>query len=116
MSEQLLFGLYVFMLAAFVGYMVISKVPALLHTQGLAKNAQHPHAALLFLDYLFSEDGQRLLQQADYLPAHPGVPAKVPSLKPEQGNFKVNFISPEDSVKSEKDWDQVFRRLFMQGG
>ena len=32
MTENLLFGLYVFMLAAFLGYQVISKVPALLHT------------------------------------------------------------------------------------
>lgn len=32
MSESLLFGLYVFALAAFVGYQVISKVPHLLHT------------------------------------------------------------------------------------
>jgi NAD(P) transhydrogenase subunit alpha len=32
MSETLLFGLYVFMLALFVGYLVISKVPPLLHT------------------------------------------------------------------------------------
>ncbi len=32
MSSDLLFGLYVFVLAAFVGYQVISQVPALLHT------------------------------------------------------------------------------------
>jgi proton-translocating NAD(P)+ transhydrogenase subunit alpha len=32
MSETLLFGLYVFMLAVFVGWLVISKVPPLLHT------------------------------------------------------------------------------------
>ena len=32
MSETLIFGLYVFMLAVFVGWLVISKVPALLHT------------------------------------------------------------------------------------
>lgn len=32
MSETLLFGLYIFMLAAFCGYQIISKVPALLHT------------------------------------------------------------------------------------
>lgn len=31
-SENFLFGLYVFMLAVFVGYQVISHVPALLHT------------------------------------------------------------------------------------
>ncbi|MGH7369681.1 MAG: NAD(P) transhydrogenase subunit alpha [Candidatus Methylomirabilaceae bacterium] len=32
MPEELLFGLYVFVLAAFVGYQVISHVPPLLHT------------------------------------------------------------------------------------
>ncbi|MBP9111328.1 MAG: NAD(P) transhydrogenase subunit alpha [Polyangiaceae bacterium] len=32
MSEDLLFGLYIFSLATFVGYQVISRVPPLLHT------------------------------------------------------------------------------------
>ena len=32
MTPQLVFGLYVFMLAVFVGWQVISKVPPLLHT------------------------------------------------------------------------------------
>jgi NAD(P) transhydrogenase subunit alpha len=32
MSGELIFGLYVFLLAAFVGYQVISGVPPLLHT------------------------------------------------------------------------------------
>ena len=32
MSEDLVFGLYIFALATFVGYQVISRVPPLLHT------------------------------------------------------------------------------------
>jgi NAD(P) transhydrogenase subunit alpha len=32
MPEEILFGLYVFVLAAFVGYQVITRVPPLLHT------------------------------------------------------------------------------------
>ena len=32
MTELLIFGLYVFVLAVFVGFQVISKVPPLLHT------------------------------------------------------------------------------------
>ena len=36
MSYQLLLGLYIFMLAAFVGYGVIKGVPALLHTPLMA--------------------------------------------------------------------------------
>jgi NAD(P) transhydrogenase subunit alpha len=31
-SEQLIFGLYIFVLATFVGYQVIARVPPLLHT------------------------------------------------------------------------------------
>jgi NAD(P) transhydrogenase subunit alpha len=32
MNDDLIFGLYIFSLAAFVGYQIISRVPALLHT------------------------------------------------------------------------------------
>jgi len=32
MTAELIFGLYIFVLATFVGYQVISKVPPLLHT------------------------------------------------------------------------------------
>lgn len=32
MADELLFGLYIFVLAAFVGYQVIIRVPPLLHT------------------------------------------------------------------------------------
>jgi NAD(P) transhydrogenase subunit alpha len=32
MNEDLIFGLYIFSLATFVGYQVIGRVPALLHT------------------------------------------------------------------------------------
>ncbi len=32
MNDDLIFGLYIFALATFVGYQVISRVPALLHT------------------------------------------------------------------------------------
>ena len=99
-----------------VDWIAMEPVPALLNVMGLAKESPHPHAAMLFLDYVLSEEGQRVLQQVDYLPSHPNVPAKVPTLKPEQGGFKVNFISPEDQMKYENEWNQTFRRLFMQPG
>lgn len=36
MTDALLVGLYVFMLAAFLGFQIIAKVPALLHTPLMA--------------------------------------------------------------------------------
>jgi iron(III) transport system substrate-binding protein len=92
----------------------LEPVPALLQISGLAKYAPHPHAAMLFLDYLFSEEGQRILQEADYLPAHPAVPAKTPSLKPEVSGFKTNVMSPDDLLKHDKEWDDLYHRLFLR--
>ena len=36
MNQKLIFGLYVFTLAAFLGYQIISRVPQLLHTPLMA--------------------------------------------------------------------------------
>jgi ABC-type Fe3+ transport system substrate-binding protein len=94
----------------------LEPAPALQNSTALAQNAAHPYAAMLFLDYLYSEDGQRVLQQADYLPAHPNVPAKVPSLKADQGGYRANIMSPEDMVRHDREWNDLFRRLFLQPG
>src|SRR5581483_278326 len=92
----------------------LEPVPALQNTTALAHDAPHPHAAMLFLDFLFSEEGQRILQQADYLPAHPDIPAKVPTLKPDQGHYRANIMSGEDIAKYDQEWNDLFRRLFLQ--
>jgi hypothetical protein len=36
----------------------------------LAKTAQHPHAALLFADFVLSPDGQRYIKQASRVPVN----------------------------------------------
>lgn len=41
--------------------------PSLLY---LSQNAPHPHAGALFIDYLLSEDGQKVLRETDRTPAH----------------------------------------------
>ena len=63
---------------------------------GLAKNAPHPHASMLFIDYVLSKKGQRVFQAVNYLPAHPEVPALQADLKPGGGRIKkANYLSPE---------------------
>ena len=46
--------------------------------------------------------------------AEPNVPAKVPALKPEQGGFKANFISPERMFEMDREWQNIFEELFMR--
>lgn len=98
-----------------VDWQAIEPVPALVKTLGLAKNAPHPHASMLFIDFLLSKDGQKILQEADYLPAHPDVPAKVADLKAGGGKFsKFNFIAPELLYDKEEKWVELFDKMFFK--
>jgi ABC-type Fe3+ transport system substrate-binding protein len=98
-----------------VDWQAIEPVPALVKTLGLAKNAPHPHTSMLFIDFLLSKDGQKILQEADYLPAHPDVPAKVADLKAGGGKFsKFNFIAPELLYDKEEKWVELFDKMFFK--
>ena len=46
----------------------------------MAKTAQHPNAGKLFVDYMLSEEGQKILSGMGRTPARPGVPASNPRL------------------------------------
>lgn len=41
-------------------------VPASAGSAGLSSHAPHPHAAVLFIDFLFSPDGQKILESYEY--------------------------------------------------
>jgi iron(III) transport system substrate-binding protein len=46
----------------------------------VAKNAQHSNAGKLFMDYMLSEDGQKLLSSMSRTPVRPGIAATNPRL------------------------------------
>lgn len=46
----------------------------------LAKNAQHPNAGKLFMDYMLSEEGQKTLSSMSRTPVRPGIAATNPRL------------------------------------
>jgi iron(III) transport system substrate-binding protein len=79
---------------------------------GLMKDAPHPNAARLFLDFVASEEGQRVIAAANYIPAHPRVAARVPDLKPEKGGFKVFVITPDMVRQQLPDWARIYKELF----
>src|SRR6266542_1695199 len=49
-------------------------------TIAVAKNAQNPNAAKLFMDHMLSEEGQRILSAMSRTPARPGVSTANPRL------------------------------------
>lgn len=82
---------------------------------GLAKNTPHPHAAMLFLDFILSRKGQEVFRAVDYLPAHPDIHAKEANLKPGGGRFKkANYIGPDVHFEKGDEWVDIFEKLFVR--
>ena len=99
-------------LGAPVTWLPMEPILAPMAVVSVVKDAPHPSAARLFVDYLISEETQRMLAAADYLPAMPKVPAKTPSLKPEGGGFKAMFASPELMAANSEKWTRLRKELF----
>jgi len=73
----------------------------------LAKHARHPHAALLFADYLLSPEGQRFIKQASRVPVN----RKVDS------GFSKDAFRIIDMSTMMDDWDaweKRFETLFLK--
>ena len=91
------------------------KMKPLLQTTSLmsiVQNAPHPNAARLFVEFVLSEEGQKVFAANDYLPADPKVPAKIPTLKPEAGQFKVNVVTPQMARDDLPKWTALYHELF----
>jgi iron(III) transport system substrate-binding protein len=90
----------------------LEPVPVALDAVAILKDAPHPNAAKLLVDFLTSEDGQRVLQKADYLPAMPSVPAMKSGLRPEDGGFRATFLKPDEIHDRIPGWIKIVGELF----
>jgi iron(III) transport system substrate-binding protein len=95
-----------------VTWLKLEPISALMHSVGLVKNAPHPNAGKLLIDFLTSEEGQHTLADVEYIPAMPSVAAKMPELKPESGGFKANMLPPEIVTQNLEHWTAVKKELF----
>ncbi len=78
----------------------------------IVKGAPHPNAAKLFVEYVLSEEGQREVAKAYYLPAHPNVPATVAELKPLQGKFEARTVTPDMARAGIDGWTALYQTMF----
>ena len=92
----------------------LEPVTATNNSIGLVKTAPHPHAAMLFMDFVLSRKGQRVFQAANYLPAHPDVPALQADLKPGVRFKKANYLSPELLYDKSNEWADYFEKEFLR--
>lgn len=91
-----------------VAWVPMDIVPASAGSAGLSTQAPHPHAAVLFVDFLFSPDGQKILEAYDY-----GSPAKEYGFKrwyPEKG------VTIQQLEKDSDRWERGLRELGRRTG
>ena len=98
-----------------VEWQPLEPVTATINTMGITLNAPHPYASMLFLDFLLSRRGQKIMQMANYLPAHPDVPGLQADLKPGGGRFKrANYIGPDLLYDKSNEWADYFQKEFVK--
>ena len=76
--------------------------------------APHPYAAMLFVDFLHSTEGQQLYRDAFYVPANPKVQSQMPELHPAVGKYKANIVSPEDLGANIDKWTDLYKKMFVK--
>ncbi len=83
--------------------------PAVAISDGMAvmKKAPHPHAALLFYDYLLSEEGNRLIAKLGYAPTNRNLDSPI-------GKLRVKVLNPstllDESAKSGALFDEIITK------
>jgi iron(III) transport system substrate-binding protein len=96
-----------------VAWVPLDAVTTTLQVAGVTTDAPHPNAGRLFLDFITSRAGQEIFREANYIPMHPDVPAKDPSMKAEQGGYKSIVLSPEEvdtnATRYQKIYEEIFR-------
>jgi len=74
---------------------------------GVAKQAPHPHAALLFADFVLSPEGQRFIMAASRVPVNRKVESSF-----DQRDFRIIELAP---VVDEWDtWERRWQALFLK--
>lgn len=83
--------------------------PAIARPNGvaLAKHAPHPHAALLFADFLLSPEGQELFNSLGRVPAS----LKV---KSNMNNFPYTMVDPIVVLDEWDKWNKLWEDLFIK--
>lgn len=74
----------------------------------VAKHAPRPHAALLFVDFMLSLEGQTLMKERNRVPASAAVDTNL-------NKFPYEMIDPAIVLDEAGKWEKIWSELFLQG-
>src|SRR5262249_9879856 len=71
---------------------------------GVARSAPHPHAALLYYDFMIGEEGQRILAQREFVPTSRTVETPLHRLP-------LKLIDPAEMLDQGERWTRLFEDI-----
>ena len=85
--------------------------PAIARANGLgvARRAVHPNAALLYYDFMISEEGQQILVQRDFVPTSKKLPSPL-------GNTQLKLVDAGLVLDEEKKWTRLYEDIMVKQG
>lgn len=92
-----------------IDWFVISPAIARSNAVGVARNAPHPNAALLFYDYLLGPDGQKAMTSIDYVPTNTTVASPLKGVK-------IVQTDPIRSIDESQKWSKLFEEIIVRHG
>jgi ABC-type Fe3+ transport system substrate-binding protein len=95
-----------------IDWIPMSPAMAVLCVAGVTKDAPHPNAGKLLVDFLVSDEAQKIFRDADYIPAAPDVPPREPALRPDGKRPRGIFFSPEETDAAMPHWLDVYNEIF----
>lgn len=75
---------------------------------GVARRAAHPHAALLFADFVLSREGQTILKDRNRVPSSRAVDSHL-------NDFPFEMIDPSITLDEDQKWSKLWSDLFLRG-
>jgi ABC-type Fe3+ transport system substrate-binding protein len=95
-----------------IDWIPMSPAMVVLCVAGVTRDAPHPNAGKLLVDFFVSEEGQKLFRDVDYIPVDPDVPPRETALRPDGKSFRGIFFSPERSDAAMPHWLEVYNEIF----
>src|SRR6267378_3770202 len=75
---------------------------------GVTRRAPHPHAALLFADFMLSFEGQTILKERNRVPSSRAVDTHL-------NKFPFEMIDPVITLDEAERWEKLWSDLFLKG-
>ncbi|MGH7831638.1 MAG: ABC transporter substrate-binding protein [Candidatus Binatia bacterium] len=77
----------------------------------IAKQSPHPYGAALLVDYLLSENGQRILGEGGRYSGRPGIKLKYPEMEVEKRGVSLMLLRPEDAEQLSGKYMELTERV-----